>query len=200
MKKLKLLVLIFVAIATTISPTTTTLSFPTPPCNSYGDVNIDGYVTEDDANLTIQYVVGLVNLTPSQKIRADVDGVSGITSVDSMFILQYARGGRTTFPVCEFPTTTTLSFPRTSDERLVELESMNVEFSRSFITDRDDCYNLIYKYDFEWYNQLSHEANFGSRILAWKMFIRGTNIGPQPVWDEEPAITLEQQLKMIENE
>src|SRR3989344_3756006 len=72
--------------------TTTTLSFPTPPCFSFGDVNLDGYVTEEDSDLTMKYDVGLVNLTPSQIIRADVDGNSGITAMDGLFIYEYASG------------------------------------------------------------------------------------------------------------
>jgi len=70
------------------------------PCDSYGDVNGDGVVTNDDANLISNYVIGNTTFTSEQKLRADVDQNGTVTSVDAMFISQYVEGTRTTFPAC----------------------------------------------------------------------------------------------------
>ena len=80
-----------------------------PPCSLYlggvdivfGDVNLDGYISKADSQLILEYVVGKQTLTQEQLKRADVDGNRSVDSVDAMFILQYARGLKNTFPVCE---------------------------------------------------------------------------------------------------
>lgn len=72
-----------------------------PPCGSYGDVDGDGWVTQRDAILVADYIVGKVELTEEQLGRADVDGDGVITSVDAMFIGQYVSGLRDSFPICE---------------------------------------------------------------------------------------------------
>ncbi|HDZ54494.1 MAG TPA: hypothetical protein ENI19_02480 [Candidatus Nealsonbacteria bacterium] len=71
-----------------------------PPCGSFGDVDKDGFVTDKDSNLVLSHVVGDVELTEDQKKRADVDNDGKITSVDALFISQYIKGLKDTFPVC----------------------------------------------------------------------------------------------------
>jgi hypothetical protein len=71
-----------------------------PPCDSYGDVNSDGYVSQVDANQVSQYVLRLANFTAEQKKRADVDSNGKIESVDAMFIAQYSEDLIDTFKIC----------------------------------------------------------------------------------------------------
>ncbi len=78
----------------------TTTTGKTSPCGSYGDINGDGYVTNDDATLISQYVALLTTLTDAQKTKADVNGDGTVTISDSLLIAQYAAGIRTTFAVC----------------------------------------------------------------------------------------------------
>ena len=73
------------------------------PCGDYGDVDGDGFVTENDAELIAQYVVGLITLTPQQLLRADVTGDGQVTDADALAISQYIQGIIDTFPVCMPP-------------------------------------------------------------------------------------------------
>lgn len=87
----------------TPSPTPTPTPTPSaklPPCGNYGDVNLDGVVTNADANLVRQIVNGQVTPTAEQKNRGDVDGNGRITSVDVLYIRRYVSGLDKTFPVC----------------------------------------------------------------------------------------------------
>jgi hypothetical protein len=79
-----------------------TLSEPPkrPPCDGYGDVDFDGYVTSVDANFILRYVAGLTNFTSEQKRRADVNGNGEIESVDALLILRYVADLTKTFNVC----------------------------------------------------------------------------------------------------
>ena len=81
-----------------------------PPCNApdgigYGDIDGDGYVTEDDATMVENYAIGKSGseLTDAQIIRADVDGDGEVTITDAILIGKYATyvEGYDTFPVCE---------------------------------------------------------------------------------------------------
>lgn len=74
------------------------------PCGQYGDVDLDGKITKNDADLIAQYVVGAVTLTDQQKQNADVNGNGSITIVDAQLIGQYVNGAKTTFPVCSMCT------------------------------------------------------------------------------------------------
>ena len=65
----------------------------------YGDVDDDGFVTEKDAALVLQYTVGMpleINL-----VAADVDGDSNITPDDASWILRYKNGEVSKFPAEE---------------------------------------------------------------------------------------------------
>ena len=70
------------------------------PCGNLGDVDNDGFVTQEDALLVANHTVGNIQLTPEQLIRADVNGDGIVSSVDALFIAQYAAGTRSTFPAC----------------------------------------------------------------------------------------------------
>ena len=52
-----------------------------------GDVDGDGYITENDARLILQYIVGLIELKEWQKEAADVFGDDEITAANATFIL-----------------------------------------------------------------------------------------------------------------
>jgi hypothetical protein len=71
-----------------------------PPCGDMGDVDGDGWVTNNDAQMIAEYVVDMITLTPEQLNRADVNGDGMVDIVDAMFIAQYVEGIRDTFPVC----------------------------------------------------------------------------------------------------
>lgn len=75
----------------------------TPPCDSFGDVTLDGYVTKADSGLVLNYVVDKQTLTQEQLRRADVNNDGSITSTDAMFILQYFEGKIATFEICKAP-------------------------------------------------------------------------------------------------
>jgi len=70
------------------------------PCADYGDVDGDGYVTEEDAILIAQHRVGNIVLNEEQLRRADVTGDGRVTMEDSMIINQYVIDLIDTFPVC----------------------------------------------------------------------------------------------------
>ena len=85
-----------------VSSTSASPGLKTPPCDGYGDVNFDGYVTQDDADLVLRYVSALTNFTPEQIRRADVDGKDGVTAVDALLIMRYVQGLTNSFGVCKF--------------------------------------------------------------------------------------------------
>ena len=70
------------------------------PCSPMGDVDGDGWVTKNDADMIADYVVGKITLTREQLLRADVDGDGTVTIKDGMMIAQFVAGNRTTFPCC----------------------------------------------------------------------------------------------------
>jgi len=74
-----------------------------PPCGFYGDVDMDGWVTEHDAHLILKYLHGEVELSPEQLARADVNGDGRVNVIDAGMISQYAAGVREDFPVCPAP-------------------------------------------------------------------------------------------------
>jgi len=59
---------------------------------SVGDVNGDGQITAYDAELVLQFVVGLIELSPEQQQAADVSGNGIITAFDADLILLYIVG------------------------------------------------------------------------------------------------------------
>lgn len=74
------------------------------PCDSYGDVNKDGFITEDDSRLIEEFVVGRTTLTEEQKVRADVNQDKKVNIADAMIISQFIKGQRDTLPACaKFP-------------------------------------------------------------------------------------------------
>ena len=80
----------------------------TPPCDSYGDVDDDGYVTQSDVDLIRSYIFSgwgavkdKVSISESEFIhRADVDGNGYINMGDVGSVLGYIGGSIDTFPVC----------------------------------------------------------------------------------------------------
>ena len=78
------------------------LTYPPKPliCGDLGDVNGDGVIDGKDAMLVAQHTVKTVILTEDQLKRADVRGTGTPNIVDALFIIQYVKGTRTTFPGC----------------------------------------------------------------------------------------------------
>ena len=78
-----------------------------PPCDNYGDVDFDGYITTRDKSWVLEYEAELRAFSPKQIERADVNDDSfttslpkDVSSVDALFIDQYVHGLIDTFPVC----------------------------------------------------------------------------------------------------
>ena len=63
-----------------------------------GDVNGDGQITAYDAELVLQFVVGLIELSPPQQEAADVSGNGIVTAYDADLILLYIVGLMYAFP------------------------------------------------------------------------------------------------------
>lgn len=89
----------------TCTPTPTPSPTPAPsfkpsPCQGYGDVNFDGFVSTADSDLIQNYLVGNVTLTTGQQKVSDVNADGMISISDALYIGQYANNQRTTFPVC----------------------------------------------------------------------------------------------------
>lgn len=78
------------------------------PCGSYGDINGDGVITNDDAQLLFS---GTGGLTIDQRRNADLNNDGKINVVDTQLILRYLAGNVTTFPVCPIPTSTLTPSP-----------------------------------------------------------------------------------------
>lgn len=57
-----------------------------------GDVDLDGFISSYDASLILQYVVGLINLTPEEICRGDVDQSGDAESYDASLVLQCVVG------------------------------------------------------------------------------------------------------------
>jgi len=74
---------------------------PPPPCNSFGDINDDGYITQNDVDMISNHISGLITLTEEQKRRADVNGVGNISQTDIDMLENYIITIISTFPVCE---------------------------------------------------------------------------------------------------
>ncbi len=77
------------------------------PCDPYGDVDADGYLSVADALIVQKYVARQITLTQDQLMRADVTGEGYVNSVDGMRILRYVAGLDIDFAVCSRATTTT---------------------------------------------------------------------------------------------
>ncbi len=67
------------------------------PPPTLGDVSGDGEITIFDAALLLQYIVGLIELTPQQRELADVSRNGRITAYDVALILQYVAGNIKSF-------------------------------------------------------------------------------------------------------
>ncbi len=89
--------------------------FRTPPCDNYGDVDNDGYVTSTDANWILEYTVGSRSFTDEQRRRADVNANGIVDTGDATLVLRYASGLDNTFPICSLQCpvpTVTLNIPQ----------------------------------------------------------------------------------------
>jgi hypothetical protein len=74
---------------------TTTTSTTPQPGTLFGDVNLDGNITADDAQMALMaYIYQLASkpsgITAQQEKIADVDGNETITADDAQYILMYA--------------------------------------------------------------------------------------------------------------
>ena len=77
------------------------VSFPLS-CDSFGDVDNDGFVSQSDVDLIAAYIAG-GSLSEEQKRRADVNGDGNVSQADLDIVENYIITGISTFPVCEDP-------------------------------------------------------------------------------------------------
>ena len=68
----------------------------------YGDTNSDGKVSNADLTKLNGFLGGKINLTPKQKLSADVDGNGEITTEDLELIRLYSAMKLTKFPIEEY--------------------------------------------------------------------------------------------------
>ena len=88
MKPLKLAICILILFGT-LCLSASAFIVPTYLGVHLGDVSGDGQITAYDAELVLQFVVGLIELSPEQQQAADVSGDGIITAYDADLILQY---------------------------------------------------------------------------------------------------------------
>ncbi len=73
-------------------------------CENYGDLNLDGRITKDDANMALQIFQGKINPNTSGKeymrVVGDVNDDEKVDTTDAQIIQQYLEGKTSTFPVC----------------------------------------------------------------------------------------------------
>ena len=81
-----------------------------PPCDNYGDVDFDGYITARDKLWVLEFEAKLRAFSPEQIERADVNDnpstasvASDVNSIDALFIGQYVKGMINIFPACSLP-------------------------------------------------------------------------------------------------
>ena len=65
----------------------------------HGDLSGDSKITAFDASLVLQYIVGIITLSPEQKFAADVTGDKTVSALDAVLILQYTVGLITQLPI-----------------------------------------------------------------------------------------------------
>lgn len=88
----------------------------TPPCDSYGDVNDDGYVTQDDTILAGRIVEGLEDGTSEEEKRINVNGDDEVTYDDYLAVADYVSGEKETFAVCKQEKSITVTSPNGGEE------------------------------------------------------------------------------------
>ena len=72
-----------------------------PPCDSYGDLDDDGYITDNDLSLFKQLSIGDLTPTEEQEKRADLNGNGEAGDAgDLVLIKSYVLGEIDTFPIC----------------------------------------------------------------------------------------------------
>lgn len=66
---------------------------------TFGDVNLDGEVTDEDSELIVQHELKLITLSDDALIYADVNFDSEVSSTDAKLVMQYADGLISSLPV-----------------------------------------------------------------------------------------------------
>lgn len=75
---------------------------PVRPCDNYGDVDENGIVDTNDADL-VEANIGGGTLSEEQQLRANVDNrVPNVSLADANLIRSYDAGTITTFPACKY--------------------------------------------------------------------------------------------------
>lgn len=75
-------------------------SYLPPPCDSYGDLDNDDFVSSDDIILISNCILERETCTSEHKLRADVNQDGEVNVLDITQINRYIRGLDLTFPVC----------------------------------------------------------------------------------------------------
>ena len=67
------------------------------PCGKIGDLDLDGYISDEDADIISNYLVG--NISSIDTTIADVNGDGKVSVADALYVKQYLNGQISTF-VC----------------------------------------------------------------------------------------------------
>ncbi|MDD4068390.1 MAG: dockerin type I domain-containing protein [Bacteroidales bacterium] len=78
------------------------------PCGKIGDLDLDGYISDEDADIISNYLVG--NISNIDKTIADVNGDGKVSAADALYVKQYLNGQIATF-VCDKEINLTIIYP-----------------------------------------------------------------------------------------
>ncbi|MDP2820817.1 MAG: dockerin type I repeat-containing protein [bacterium] len=84
----------------TVSETKITDDLKTAPCGNYGDLNNDKFLTQEDADILLNYIYLGGSLTNEQTINGDINNDGKIDLFDSIYLKKFLDGKVSKFPVC----------------------------------------------------------------------------------------------------
>lgn len=114
----------------TISCSGSNPSIPVPPCGSYGDVNGDGYISDNDVAMIGQMINGTGSFTDAQEAKADVNADGAINITDKNLVINYSTKTITTFPACSTNSTPSITvLSPNGGEKYVKGEPIKIELS-----------------------------------------------------------------------
>jgi hypothetical protein len=100
-----------------------------------GDIDDDGVITETDAHMIGQYVIGNIDFTEEQIFRADVSNHNGITLFDATLVGQYANGIIDSFPASLIGNDTDVS---SEDVAYISTEELPIDADYGWYAVADD--------------------------------------------------------------
>jgi len=84
----------------TISEIKLTDDLKSSPCENYGDLNGDNFITQDDMDILLGYIYQGEDLTEEQLNNADINKDEKVNLFDSVYLKKYLDDKVSEFPVC----------------------------------------------------------------------------------------------------